>query len=119
AEPEMGDPLVPRAGDAPLLRCRGRGHAGHGMPGPAGRAGAVPRQARAEGFRVAVPGLRSEEHTSELQSLTNPVCRLLLEKKKHERTRPPLPGVGLIAPDASRIGSLPVGAAGLPFLPSS
>src|SRR5262249_58653957 len=26
---------------------------------------------------------RSEEHTSELQSLTNLVCRLLLEKKKH------------------------------------
>src|SRR5262249_58677899 len=30
---------------------------------------------------------RSEEHTSELQSLTNLVCRLLLEKKKtQERT---------------------------------
>src|SRR5262249_61086272 len=29
--------------------------------------------------------LRSEEHTSELQSLTNLVCRLLLEKKKTER----------------------------------
>src|SRR5258706_5422618 len=28
---------------------------------------------------------RSEEHTSELQSLTNIVCRLLLEKKKTER----------------------------------
>src|SRR5437016_8733997 len=27
-------------------------------------------------------GGRSEEHTSELQSLTNLVCRLLLEKKK-------------------------------------
>ena len=27
-------------------------------------------------------GMRSEEHTSELQSLTNLVCRLLLEKKK-------------------------------------
>src|SRR5438046_3921474 len=27
-------------------------------------------------------GSRSEEHTSELQSLTNLVCRLLLEKKK-------------------------------------
>src|SRR5438093_9331706 len=30
---------------------------------------------------AAVP-YRSEEHTSELQSLTNLVCRLLLEKKK-------------------------------------
>src|SRR5258706_7220261 len=28
--------------------------------------------------------LRSEEHTSELQSLTNLVCRLLLEKKNQE-----------------------------------
>src|SRR5262249_60521012 len=27
---------------------------------------------------------RSEEHTSELQSLTNLVCRLLLEKKKQQ-----------------------------------
>src|SRR2546425_7002058 len=30
--------------------------------------------------------LRSEEHTSELQSLAYLVCRLLLEKKKHEQT---------------------------------
>src|SRR5438093_8436961 len=30
-------------------------------------------------------GRRSEEHTSELQSLTNLVCRLLLEKKKIRR----------------------------------
>src|SRR5438093_10448011 len=29
-----------------------------------------------------LPMRRSEEHTSELQSLTNLVCRLLLEKKK-------------------------------------
>src|SRR5262249_62205270 len=31
-------------------------------------------------------GRRSEEHTSELQSLTNLVCRLLLEKKKKQTT---------------------------------
>src|SRR5438093_9789404 len=30
---------------------------------------------------------RSEEHTSELQSLTNLVCRLLLEKKKTKKAR--------------------------------
>src|SRR5437899_8474507 len=30
---------------------------------------------------------RSEEHTSELQSLRHLVCRLLLEKKKKERRR--------------------------------
>src|SRR5438046_4949354 len=29
--------------------------------------------------------LRSEEHTSELQSLTNLVCRLLLEKKNNNK----------------------------------
>src|SRR5438093_5318622 len=32
--------------------------------------------------RLCEHPLRSEEHTSELQSLTNLVCRLLLEKKK-------------------------------------
>ena len=31
--------------------------------------------------------LRSEEHTSELQSLTNLVCRLLLEKKKKKQKK--------------------------------
>src|SRR5205814_5862716 len=33
---------------------------------------------------LAVPPERSEEHTSELQSLRHLVCRLLLEKKKGE-----------------------------------
>src|SRR5690606_41860992 len=33
------------------------------------------------------PGPRSEEHTSELQSRENLVCRLLLEKKKLARPR--------------------------------
>src|SRR2546427_6792448 len=32
---------------------------------------------------------RSEEHTSELQSQSNLVCRLLLEKKKIEERAPP------------------------------
>src|SRR2546430_9950477 len=36
---------------------------------------------------LADPVERSEEHTSELQSQSNLVCRLLLEKKK-QRTRP-------------------------------
>src|SRR2546430_12412114 len=31
------------------------------------------------------PNIRSEEHTSELQSQSNLVCRLLLEKKKEHR----------------------------------
>src|SRR2546430_7430695 len=37
-------------------------------------------------FNLKLPHLlvRSEEHTSELQSQSNLVCRLLLEKKKNE-----------------------------------
>src|SRR5205814_6172501 len=35
-----------------------------------------------EEARLAVAEFRSEEHTSELQSLRHLVCRLLLEKKK-------------------------------------
>src|SRR2546430_9691043 len=37
------------------------------------------------GLAVAAVVLRSEEHTSELQSQSNLVCRLLLEKKKPTR----------------------------------
>src|SRR5256885_9987032 len=35
-------------------------------------------------LRAATPRARSEEHTSELQSPCNLVCRLLLEKKKKQ-----------------------------------
>src|SRR5438132_9269506 len=35
--------------------------------------------------------IRSEEHTSELQSHSDLVCRLLLEKKKHLELAPPHP----------------------------
>src|SRR5690348_17963840 len=42
---------------------------------------------RAGGRRRGDPGpLRSEEHTSELQSPVHLVCRLLLEKKKQNTT---------------------------------
>src|SRR2546421_8806078 len=34
--------------------------------------------------RLSAPNRRSEEHTSELQSRSDLVCRLLLEKKKKE-----------------------------------
>src|SRR6266511_4061251 len=37
---------------------------------------------------VVKPRVRSEEHTSELQSRENLVCRLLLEKKKKRTPRP-------------------------------
>src|SRR2546425_9043618 len=36
----------------------------------------------ADSWKAKAGGLRSEEHTSELQSLAYLVCRLLLEKKK-------------------------------------
>src|SRR5256885_8102250 len=37
------------------------------------------------------PSTRSEEHTSELQSPCNLVCRLLLEKKKQTHSHQPAP----------------------------
>src|SRR2546430_6951447 len=56
------------------LEERGRGH------DLAGLAIAALRHAHADPPRLQ--RLRSEEHTSELQSQSNLVCRLLLEKKK-------------------------------------
>src|SRR5436853_7641217 len=58
-----------------------------GLPGPLRHVPAAaaraprPRRARAQPSQQ-----RSEEHTSELQSLRHLVCRLLLEKKKTEYT---------------------------------
>src|SRR5690348_17885730 len=45
------------------------------------------RRRGGRGHRAARAG-RSEEHTSELQSPVHLVCRLLLEKKKHNRAAP-------------------------------
>src|SRR5437016_9589362 len=56
------------------------------LPVPDATWGEVPKA-----LVVLKPGARanerSEEHTSELQSLTNLVCRLLLEKKKKKKRR--------------------------------
>src|SRR5216683_4156663 len=57
-----------------------------GRPGAGGRRGELPRRAR----RDAGPGGRSEEHTSELQSRSDLVCRLLLEKTKKKHYIPSL-----------------------------
>src|SRR5205823_8000166 len=58
-----------------LFRSRRRGHI------------RSPRPAAAPGSRSgSPPPARSEEHTSELQSLAYLVCRLLLEKKKQTVT---------------------------------
>src|SRR2546430_13443418 len=55
-------------------------------PGRAGRGEpAAPGSAGLPGRRRPGAGPRSEEHTSELQSQSNLVCRLLLEKKKKHK----------------------------------
>src|SRR5690606_40240035 len=63
---------------------RGEGGAERQPGHPAGRGGGRERRAPARAHRRGPRGLpaRSEEHTSELQSRENLVCRLLLEKKK-------------------------------------
>src|SRR5436309_7740454 len=53
----------------------------HAQPGE--EEGLEPRPSRA---RTSHRSTRSEEHTSELQSRENLVCRLLLEKKKKKKT---------------------------------
>src|SRR5215213_10473897 len=81
---------VPRqpvpGGDRPCARRSG-------LAGPRTRhrpALRVPGRRRHRRLPRAQRARRSEEHTSELQSLTNLVCRLLLEKKKkQERLRAP------------------------------
>src|SRR5437016_10805822 len=55
--------------------------AGYRRPPASGRVPSY-RENRQHHGRSARQLRRSEEHTSELQSLTNLVCRLLLEKKK-------------------------------------
>src|SRR2546430_8046314 len=57
--PAMGKPITPSPTNASLLT--------------------------APPLRFFSPSERSEEHTSELQSQSNLVCRLLLEKKNQER----------------------------------
>src|SRR2546430_12588429 len=47
---------------------------------------AKPSRLRAVWRSVMVSAARSEEHTSELQSQSNLVCRLLLEKKKVDKS---------------------------------
>src|SRR2546426_5098139 len=64
-----------RSGGRPVPRRRGRRVP---PPRPSRRHAHRPEPRR----RAARVGERSEEHTSELQSPCNLVCRLLLEKKK-------------------------------------
>src|SRR2546427_5469619 len=67
-----------------LHRCKpsppGRSCRGRSAP-PSGRGDPVAR------FGEMIGDERSEEHTSELQSQSNLVCRLLLEKKKKNKKK--------------------------------
>src|SRR5438093_7767766 len=68
-----------------LFRSRGRrALPQHRRPTRAARCGGAVARRTAGASGAAV---RSEEHTSELQSLTNLVCRLLLEKKKKKKKK--------------------------------
>src|SRR2546422_1137803 len=90
-EATAGSPLT-RPSNAGLLATMGVGRRGEGpltspAPGPdAGLAGGRPPgpegAPRWGGGPISIWSLRSEEHTSELQSRLHLVCRLLLEKKK-------------------------------------
>src|SRR5947208_6622086 len=51
--------------------------------------------------------MRSEEHTSELQSPDHLVCRLLLEKKKHRRLQRPEEHLGPAGGTGTAVRSLP------------
>src|SRR2546422_2267176 len=53
--------------------------------GPSSAPATAHRPAPTPNSSVKSRGMRSEEHTSELQSRLHLVCRLLLEKKKRER----------------------------------
>src|SRR5207302_2315770 len=55
-------------------------------------------------IQYGLAGGRSEEHTSELQSRENLVCRLLLEKKKHNLRRGFHLGIGRTFPRFLRRG---------------
>src|SRR5207247_10526236 len=63
---------------------------GGGAPALRGRRRPAAPEDRGAGRRAVSPSsavLRSEEHTSELQSRVDLVCRLLLEKKKRPKKR--------------------------------
>src|SRR2546425_7732395 len=78
---------MPRAGARSVRGGRGRGRGCADAERDASAAH-PPRPVRRgdTGGRARPRPLRSEEHTSELQSLAYLVCRLLLEKKKNNNT---------------------------------
>src|SRR5256885_10583506 len=78
-----------RSHGRPVAAARGAdddpGAVGEPRGDDAGAARLLPVPRRADGAEGRAGADRSEEHTSELQSPCNLVCRLLLEKKKRLR----------------------------------
>src|SRR2546430_12447210 len=92
--PDGGSAASSSNGSAPPVRpqIRPNARSNAATAGPSTRT-MVSRQGRrrrtgspAHSSPMHSPPTRSEEHTSELQSQSNLVCRLLLEKKKHHET---------------------------------
>src|SRR5205814_8904976 len=71
----------PTPGNSRAQRDRRRADCGPPQPRPCARRTDRPRGPRSARCPRAIGSTRSEEHTSELQSLRHLVCRLLLEKK--------------------------------------
>src|SRR2546430_13425591 len=72
-----------------------------------GGAAAARRQEETHHRGGGRPHARSEEHTSELQSQSNLVCRLLLEKKKHSSNFQSVSTVTLLSRPTLRYHSRP------------
>src|SRR5256885_4654929 len=85
---DAGTPLLSDPGLELVQRAARAGFEVHAIPGPSAItsalavAGLPTERFCFEGFLPSRERERSEEHTSELQSPCNLVCRLLLEKKK-------------------------------------
>src|SRR2546427_2016929 len=85
-------PINPRQSEEPIghggeeadqQRAERGEHGDHtALPQVLERGAATPAEQGGDGHPGEQAGERSEEHTSELQSQSNLVCRLLLEKKK-------------------------------------
>src|SRR3712207_7165490 len=71
---------LPRSRRSAASRCTSAQYSARASGSGVG--GVAPPFSRCSGNGITVPRLRSEEHTSELQSRQYLVCRLLLEKKK-------------------------------------
>src|SRR2546430_10180142 len=70
-----------------LFRSRGRTGGSRRRSRPPGARGRHRRRAGSAGACCGPRSTRSEEHTSELQSQSNLVCRLLLEKKTKKQIK--------------------------------